>query len=92
MKITPKNIIHQKLIGLRVKIITLFDKLPKWEGKIIDETYKMLIIYSKISKESKMIPKQGNLFQFYINNTIIEVNGKILLGRPENRIKMKRKF
>ncbi|MHA1693772.1 MAG: ribonuclease P protein subunit [Candidatus Helarchaeota archaeon] len=92
MKIKPTNIINQKLIGLKVKIVSLYDNLPKWKGKIVDETYNMFIISDETSKKLKKIPKKGNLFAFYVENKIIEVNGKILIGRPENRIKMKRKY
>ncbi|TFF98107.1 MAG: ribonuclease P protein subunit [Promethearchaeota archaeon] len=92
MKIKPYNITNQKLIGFKVKIITLYDNLPKWEGIIINETQNMFIIKDEKTNTPKKIPKKGNLFNFYLEDKIIEVNGKILIGRPEDRIKMKRKF
>ena len=90
MKIKPTNIISQKLIGLRVKIIPINESIPKWEGKIIDETSNLFII--DYNNKVKKIPKKGNLYQFQVNEKIIQVNGKLFIGRPENRIKMKRKY
>ena len=92
MKIRPHNISNQKLIGFKVKIISLYDNLPKWEGIIVNETQNMFIIKDEKTNSLKNIPKKGNLFNFYLEDKIIEVNGKILIGRPEDRIKMKRKF
>ena len=90
MKLKPTNIINQKLIGFHVKIIPANETFPKWEGKIIDETYNLFILDH--NEKIKKIPKKGNRFQFQINEEIIEVNGKLFIGRPENRIKMKRKY
>jgi len=92
MKIKPTNIINQKLIGLKTEAISESNNNLRWKGKIIDETYNMFIILTDKSKKPKKIPKIGNKFRFYLKNYIIEVKGKILVGRPENRIKMKRKF
>jgi ribonuclease P protein subunit POP4 len=92
MKTKPYNITNQKLIGFKVKIKTVYDNLPKWEGIIINETQNMFIIKDEQTNTLKRIPKNGNLFNFYLDDKIIEVNGKILIGRPEDRIKMKRKF
>ncbi|TFF88631.1 MAG: ribonuclease P protein subunit [Promethearchaeota archaeon] len=92
MKIKPRNIINQKLIGLRVQVLSVHNNLPKWEGLIIDETKNLFIISEKNKKKEIRIPKNGNLFRFYVKNKIIEVNGSLLIGRPEYRIKMKRKY
>ncbi|MBD3228867.1 MAG: ribonuclease P protein subunit [Candidatus Lokiarchaeota archaeon] len=92
MRIKPRNIMNQKLIGLKVKVLTSNDDLPKWEGKIIDETKNLFIISDNDLAEPIRISKNGNIFRFYVKNKIIEVNGRILIGRPEDRIKMKRKY
>ncbi|MHA1268746.1 MAG: ribonuclease P protein subunit [Candidatus Helarchaeota archaeon] len=92
MKIKPNYIINQKLIGLNTKIISKHNPSITWNGKIIDETCNMFIILDDKTKIKKKIPKLGNIFMFNFENYQIEVNGKILIGRPENRIKKKRKY
>jgi len=86
------DILHQKLIGLNVLVVPVKGNAPNHTGKIIDETHNMFIIVSDNMESIKKIPKKGNLFQFRLKDVIIEVNGKLLTGRPENRIKMKRKY
>lgn len=87
MIITPKTIIHHCLIGLKVKIIKSSN--PQYlniVGKVIDETKNTLIIES--GGKEKQIPKQNCIFQFYLSKQqAVEVNGHLLQGRPEERIK-----
>lgn len=89
MIVTPKTLIHHCLIGLRVKIVQSSNsQYLNFEGKIIDETKNTLIF--KINEKEKRIPKKNSIFKFYLTDTIaVEVNGKLLLGRPEERIKKK---
>ena len=89
MTITPKTLIHHCLIGLRAKIVQSSNsQYLNFERKIIDETKNTLIF--KINEKEKRIPKKNSVFKFYLTDTtIVEVNGKLLLGRPEERIKKK---
>lgn len=50
-------------------------------GKIIDETKNTFILENK-----KIIPKKECIFEFDLNEKII-VDGKMILKKPENRIK-----
>jgi len=55
---------------------------------VIDESFKTLEIETKLGE--KTIPKENTTFVFTIpDKTKVQVVGKILLGRPEDRIKKK---
>ena len=84
--ITPKNICRHELIGLDVKVK---DSTSKFNigitGKVIDETRNTLTIYSNGKK--KHLPKNTSKFRFTLSNgRKVEVNGKNLIGRPEDRV------
>lgn len=87
--ITPKNLIRHELIGLKVKIERSTDKtLKKRIGKVIDESYNMLKIETR--KNEIFVPKKNCIFIFTLpNKTKVMVDGKLLIGRPEDRIKKK---
>lgn len=102
MKITRRNIAQHELIGLHVEVIESSDKgLIGVYGRVVDETKNMLIIEPDIAanehknkrkasarKTEKMIPKKYTKFRFTTPaNEKIEVNGSVLLYRPEDRVK-----
>jgi ribonuclease P protein subunit POP4 len=91
LEITPKNLVNHELIGLRVKIFNCKNpQLNGFEGTVINETKNTLSIQS--NNKVKIIPKDISIFHFYLpNDRIVEVNGKILIGKPENRLKMRLK-
>jgi len=90
MAITPKNVVRHELIGLQVKIEKSSDSTQKGlKGKVIDETYNILKIETKEGRE-KTIPKKNCIFIFTLpNKTKVQVDGKLLVSRPEDRIKKK---
>ena len=90
MPITPKNLVRHELIGLAVRIDESTDPTLKGvRGRVIDETYNTLKIETKDGKE-KVIPKRNCIFIFTLpNKTKVQVDGKLLVGRPEDRIKKK---
>ena len=87
MVITPKTLIYHCLIGLEAKIVQSSN--PQYvniNGKVIDETKNTLII--EIGNKEIQIPKRNSLFQFRLSKTkAVEVDGNLLIGRPEERIK-----
>jgi len=105
MPITPENIVRHELIGLRVKVEKSADKtIEKIAGKVVDESYNMLKIEVKrrgLAKQrgqtkqqerpkEKSIPKLNSIFIFTLPNGVkVEVDGRLLVGRPEDRIKKK---
>jgi ribonuclease P protein subunit POP4 len=90
MPITAQNLVRHELCGLEVKIAKSTDPTQKGlRGKVIDETYNTIKIETKDGKE-KIIPKANTVFIFTLpNKTKVEVEGKLLVSRPEDRIKKK---
>lgn len=89
MPITPQNLVRHELIGLKVRIEQSKNKSQVGlKGKVVDETYKVLRIETKTGE--KAIPKDITVFIFTLpNGTKVQVDGKVLIGRPEDRIKKK---
>ena len=57
-------------------------------GQVVDETKNMLIIYNDEKKQQMMIPKKDCIFQFKLpSGESFDVDGKILILKPENRLK-----
>ena len=89
MKITP-NVLRHEFIGLEAKVV----KSPHKDyigasGTVIDETKNTLTLLKKTG-EKLMIPKKAAVFHFTLpDGTIVEINGKVIVGRPEERLKRK---
>ncbi len=82
-----KNLFRHELIGLEVKIITS----PRTseiglQGIVVDETKNTLMIQA-IHKI--MIAKKGRKFRFKIGQNTATIEGTVLIGRPEERLKIK---
>lgn len=92
MTITPRSIVRHELIGLHVRIAKSSDPThAKISGRVIDETYNTLKIETaKKPAREKTIPKRNSIFIFTLpNKTKVQVDGRLLVGRPEDRIKKK---
>ena len=89
MPITPQNLVRHELIGLKARIAKSTDPTQKGlHGTVIDETYNTLKIETKHGE--KVVPKNNAVFIFTLMNSIkVEVDGSILVSRPEDRIKKK---
>ena len=86
MKTTPE-IICQELIGIEAKVCksTNIDCVGSC-GKIVDETKNTFTILD--GGERKMIAKSSAVFHLaFDDGTVVEVDGKLLTGRPEDRLK-----
>ncbi|MFQ5818596.1 MAG: ribonuclease P protein component 1 [Candidatus Heimdallarchaeota archaeon] len=84
---TSKNLFRHELIGLEVKIITS----PRTseigvQGIVVNETKNTLTIQA-IRKI--VIEKKGRKFQFKIGQNTANIEGTVLIGRPEDRLKTK---
>ncbi len=85
-KISKKDLPRHELIGLKCKVVRSTNpSLLGKEGTVVDET-KNLIVVQKYGKEYK-IPKKEVTFQFFLGNDHVEIDGKLLKKRPEDRIK-----
>lgn len=86
MKATPVIIQHE-FIGLKVKVVKSSN--PSYvgiSGKIIDETRNTFVILQ--DGKRKTVIKDQAVFQFtFPDATIVEIDGKVLVGRPEERLK-----
>jgi ribonuclease P protein subunit POP4 len=86
MKFTS-NIIQDEFIGLNSKLVKSSNNdLVGITGKIIDETRNTFTILHNNKK--KVVAKDISVFNFVMfDGTIIEIDGKVIVGRPEDRIK-----
>lgn len=86
MATTSKNIAQQELIGLDVEVVAADNKsLKGTKGKIVDETKETVIVEEK-GKLKRLIKKQVTL-KLAVNKEEILIDGRILVGRPEDRLK-----
>jgi ribonuclease P protein subunit POP4 len=89
MSITPNNLVRHELIGLRAKVVSA--KNPKnegIEGRVVDETYKTLVIEHKGIE--KTVFKGSVMIIFTLpDKQKVEVEGELLVARPWDRIKKK---
>jgi len=88
MKVTP-SVLQQCFIGLNAKVTKSSNQeYIGIEGKVIDETRNTLVISQ--NKKEKTIIKDVAVFHFTLpDGTIVEIDGKAIVGRPENRVKKK---
>lgn len=86
--ITPQNIFRHELIGLTVEVAESSHSGYKGiKGKVVDETKNTIKIEDDRGNE-KIIPKKVVTFHFKLpDGNKVEINGKIIAIRPENRIK-----
>ena len=83
-----KDIARHELIGLNA--IVEKSTNPSQEGlkgKIVDETKSSITI--ETSKGRKLLLKKNIELQLTVENKKIKIKGKLLEGRPEERIKVK---
>ena len=89
MPITPQNLVRHEFCGLVVKVKKSTD--PTQDGligKIINESYKTLTIETR--RGEKNVMKENCIFVFTLpDRRKVEVDGKLLVSRPEDRIKKK---
>jgi len=86
---TPENLVRHELIGLKAEVVESTNKKNiGLRGKVVDETRNMLVIEKKGNKEVR-ITKEYNVFVFYLGKEKVKIEGKILMARPEDRIKKK---
>ncbi len=89
MTITPENLTKHELIGLKAKVDKSKNKdNEKISGQIVDETHHTLTI-EQDNKDKRVFKKAVTLVVELPNNQKIEVDGKILVGKPWERIKKK---
>lgn len=86
MKVTP-DIVRSEFIGTEAKVSrSSHHDCIGASGKVIDETRNTFTILNNENKRA--IVKESAIFHFkYPDGTIVEIDGKLLVGRPEDRLK-----
>jgi ribonuclease P protein subunit POP4 len=86
VKVTPR-IVQRELIGLNAEVVRSSNlSCVGISGKVVDETRNVLVIMHQ--KKKKAVTKNTAVFYFTMpDGTIVEINGKVIVGRPEDRIK-----
>ena len=87
--ITPYNLLRHELVGLEAKIVESNHKgYTGIAGRIVDETKNTFVIED--SGKEKTIPKNCVILEIKLpDNAIVTIDGNLLSGRPEERIKKK---
>ena len=88
--ITPQNIFRHELVGLHVEVLkSTHEGFIGIKGEVVDETKNTIKVEDVMGCE-KLIPKNVATFQFTLpDGAVVEVDGKIIVARPEDRIKKK---
>lgn len=80
-----KEFIKHEFIGENLEVIESKNQdLVGLKGKIVDETKNMFVL-----DNGKKLVKDQSTFQISLGEEIFEVDGKLLVGRPEDRLKKK---
>lgn len=87
IKLTPQTLPKHELIGLNCRIVRASNpEIIGVEGKVVDESKNMIVIENS---KKRMIPKKDAFFEFKLEENII-IDGRRLLGRPEDRVSIGR--
>lgn len=88
-KVTPYNILRHELIGLSAEVVKSTDPSQKRiKGIIVDETQKTITLKEK-ERKRKVVKENVTLSIHTESGLRALINGSLLLGRPEERIKRK---
>lgn len=81
------EIVQSELIGLKAKVVKSSN--PSYvgiSGAVVDETRNTLVI--RQANRDRAVIKDQAVFQFTLSDgTVMEVEGNVILGRPEDRVK-----
>jgi ribonuclease P protein subunit POP4 len=86
MRVTP-DVLGFEFIGRHAEAITnALAGNTRVSGTVIDETRNTFTLLA--NAERKSIIKESTIFRFELpDHAIVEINGKLLVGRPEDRLK-----
>jgi ribonuclease P protein subunit POP4 len=89
--ITAKTLARHELIGLRVEVVSSSNRSQVGaKGVVTDETRQTLTVDT--GKAEKNFPKDQCTFKFTLpSGQKVRVDGRLLVARPEDRIKKKLK-
>jgi len=86
MKVTP-DIIRYEFIGTQAKVAkSLHEDYLGLSGRVIGETRNTITLLD--AGKAKNVIKEFSVFNFtFDDGTSVDVDGKLLVGRPEDRLK-----
>lgn len=86
MNVAP-SIVQTEFIGLDANVVSSSNQnVVGIMGKVDNETRNTFTILQ--DSEEKVVIKDTAVFDFVLHDgTIVEIDGKVLMGRPEDRIK-----
>ena len=86
MKVTP-DVIRYEFIGTQANVAaSLHEGYVGLGGSVIAETRNTLTLLDR--GHAKSIIKESAVFDFsFEDGTVVEIDGKLLVGRPEDRLK-----
>lgn len=84
---TAAAVVQGEFIGLNARVVKSTNpQIVGISGKVVNETRSTVVIKHK--NEDKTIIKETSVFQFTLpDGTVVEIEGKAILGRPEDRVK-----
>ena len=86
MKVNPE-VINGEFIGTKCKITeSRHSGYVGIKGEVVDESKNTFMIVQ--AGKAKSVVKEAAVFQFgYSDGTLVEIDGRLLVGRPEDRLK-----
>ena len=86
MKISP-DIIRHEFIGVEGEVAkSPHQDFVKVRGKVVGETRNTFVFQSESRRRS--VIKESAIFNFkFDDGSIVQIDGKLLVGRPEDRLK-----
>lgn len=87
--VSPQNLLRHELIGLKVKVANAVSRqLTGLTGRVVNETRNTLTLSN--GKKCTIVPKGIAAFNFHLpTGEVVQVEGKRIVGRPEDRVKMR---
>jgi ribonuclease P protein subunit POP4 len=86
MRVTP-DIVRYEFIGTEGKVAkSSHEDYVGIAGQVIGETRNTFVFQSE--GKAKKVLKELSVFNFKFNDgTVVEIDGRLLVGRPEDRLK-----
>ncbi|MEM2320383.1 MAG: ribonuclease P protein subunit [Candidatus Bathyarchaeia archaeon] len=83
-----RYILQDEFIGLKVRVVKCTNpRCIGLSGTVLDETRNTFKILCRDGGE-KILIKENCIFHFTLpDETVVEIDGRALVGRPEDRIK-----
>ena len=90
MSVSP-SVVQYEFIGLDTTVVkSSTPDVVGLSGKVVDETRNTLTILQ--DNTEKVIVKDTSVFEFVLpDKTVVEIDGKVIMGRPEDRLKRRPK-